>query len=100
MLVPLCGKAIDMAFIADMGHEVVGVEGVRQAIDEFAAENPQYRMALRPPPPGAGAGADAADRGASPSSSGGAEGPAADADPAFATFAAETAALEIVQGKF
>ena len=30
MLVPLCGKAIDMAYLADMGHEVVGVEGVRQ----------------------------------------------------------------------
>ena len=38
VLVPLCGKTVDMAWLAVQGHEVVGVELVPQAIDEFFAE--------------------------------------------------------------
>ena len=64
---------------------------LHQAIDEFAAENPQFRMALRPRGSPAG-GEPGAAGGAAPN------GPVVLEDPAFATFAAETAALEIVQG--
>jgi thiopurine S-methyltransferase len=38
VLVPLCGKSVDMAWLAAQGHEVVGVELVPQAIDQFFAE--------------------------------------------------------------
>lgn len=38
VLVPLCGKTVDMAFLARQGLQVVGLEGVAQAITEFAAE--------------------------------------------------------------
>lgn len=31
VLVPLCGKTLDMPFLADKGHEVVGVEGCETA---------------------------------------------------------------------
>lgn len=39
ILVPLCGKAEDLAFLAANGHDVVGVELVEQAIVEFFAEH-------------------------------------------------------------
>jgi thiopurine S-methyltransferase len=35
VLVPLCGKAEDMAFLAANGHDVVGVELAEQAVREF-----------------------------------------------------------------
>jgi len=35
ILVPLAGKAADLGWLADQGHEVVGVEFVRRAIDEL-----------------------------------------------------------------
>jgi hypothetical protein len=38
VLVPLCGKTVDMPYLAGRGHEVVGVEGVQKAIEEFAEE--------------------------------------------------------------
>src|SRR4051812_16271005 len=38
ILVPLAGKAADLAWLAARGHEVVGVEFVRQAIEELFAE--------------------------------------------------------------
>jgi thiopurine S-methyltransferase len=37
-LVPLCGKSIDLPFLAAQGREVVGVEFVRQAVDDFFSE--------------------------------------------------------------
>lgn len=42
IFVPLCGKSLDLAFLASQKavSEVVGVEGVRKALEEFAAENP------------------------------------------------------------
>jgi thiopurine S-methyltransferase len=40
VLVPLCGKSLDLVWLADQGHEVVGVEAVEQAVEEFRAENP------------------------------------------------------------
>ena len=39
ILVPLCGKAEDLAFLAANGHSVVGVELVEEAAVEFFAEH-------------------------------------------------------------
>jgi thiopurine S-methyltransferase len=39
VLVPLCGKTVDLVHLARAGHEVVGVELVEQAIDELFAEH-------------------------------------------------------------
>ncbi|XP_071493431.1 probable thiopurine S-methyltransferase [Diadema antillarum] len=38
VFVPLCGKTLDMKWLVDEGHEVVGLEGVEQAIKEFFDE--------------------------------------------------------------
>ena len=38
ILVPLAGKAADLAWLAARGHEVVGVEFVRKAVEELFAE--------------------------------------------------------------
>lgn len=38
VLVPLCGKSLDMVFLAERAAEVVGVEFVEQAVREFFAE--------------------------------------------------------------
>jgi thiopurine S-methyltransferase len=39
VLVPLCGKAEDLAFLAAHGHQVVGIELVEQAVREFFEEH-------------------------------------------------------------
>src|SRR6185503_18968475 len=39
ILVPLCGKAEDLAYLAGAGHEVVGVELVEDAVRQFFAEH-------------------------------------------------------------
>jgi len=39
VLVPLCGKAEDLAFLAAAGHEVVGVELVEDAVRAFFSEH-------------------------------------------------------------
>lgn len=44
VFVPLCGKTVDMSWLAAKGHEVVGVEGVIKAIEEFAAEHDHLQM--------------------------------------------------------
>jgi thiopurine S-methyltransferase len=36
--VPLCGKSLDMVFLSEHAHEVVGVEFVEQAVAEFFDE--------------------------------------------------------------
>ncbi|XP_043995493.1 probable thiopurine S-methyltransferase [Gambusia affinis] len=36
---PLCGKAVDMKWLADLGHSVVGVEISEMAIRQFFQEN-------------------------------------------------------------
>ena len=38
LLVPLCGKSLDMRWLARAGHEVVGIELSRKAIREFYEE--------------------------------------------------------------
>ena len=39
VLVPLCGKAEDLAFLAAHGHQVIGVELVEDAVRAFFAEH-------------------------------------------------------------
>ena len=39
VLVPLCGKSLDMIWLAEQGHEVLGVELAQQPIEQFFAEN-------------------------------------------------------------
>ena len=38
VLVPLCGKSLDLDWLAERGHEVVGVEFVQTAVDAYFAE--------------------------------------------------------------
>jgi thiopurine S-methyltransferase len=38
VLVPLCGKSLDLDWLAGRGHEVVGVEFVAAAVDAYFAE--------------------------------------------------------------
>lgn len=47
VLVPLCGKAVDLRYIADRGHEVVGVELVADAVSAFFAEQQIVASAVR-----------------------------------------------------
>jgi thiopurine S-methyltransferase len=51
VLVPLCGKTVDMAYLArkDQVKQVVGVDGIRKALDEFATENPDLNVKSRAP---------------------------------------------------
>lgn len=39
VLVPLCGKTEDLAFLAAQGHEVIGIELVEDAVRAFFAEH-------------------------------------------------------------
>lgn len=39
VLVPLCGKSWDLPWLADQGHDVVGVEIVRQAVEALFVEH-------------------------------------------------------------
>ena len=36
---PLCGKSLDMVWLAAQGHEVLGVELAPLAVEQFFAEN-------------------------------------------------------------
>ncbi|MCU0125982.1 thiopurine S-methyltransferase [Pseudomonas vlassakiae] len=38
VLVPLCGKSLDMAWLAGQGHRVLGVELSRRAVEDFFRE--------------------------------------------------------------
>ena len=45
IFVPLCGKSIDMAWLAAQGYDVVGVELVETAVQDFFVEqNIQYTI--------------------------------------------------------
>ncbi|XP_056270210.1 probable thiopurine S-methyltransferase [Pseudoliparis swirei] len=51
---PLCGKAVDMKWLADQGHSVVGVEISEKAIKQFFVENNMtYKEEPVPSLPGA-----------------------------------------------
>lgn len=49
VLVPLCGKSLDMHWLAERGHPVLGVEFAPEAIEQFLAERrgdvSRYRQA-------------------------------------------------------
>jgi thiopurine S-methyltransferase len=38
VFVPLCGKSVDMVWLAEQGHRVIGAELSQIAIDDFFAE--------------------------------------------------------------
>ncbi|PIK50874.1 putative thiopurine S-methyltransferase isoform X2 [Apostichopus japonicus] len=38
ILVPLCGKSVDLKWLADQGHHVVGIEGIPKACKDFFEE--------------------------------------------------------------
>ncbi|QJQ97084.1 MULTISPECIES: thiopurine S-methyltransferase [Halomonadaceae] len=38
VLVPLCGKSLDMRWLASQGHPVLGLELVHEAVEQFIAE--------------------------------------------------------------
>lgn len=48
VLVPLAGKAVDVKWLAEQGHEVVGVEFVQKAIDELFGDAPIRAHQLGP----------------------------------------------------
>ena len=39
VLVPLCGKSLDMLWLAEKGHAIVGIEFTRVAVERFLSEN-------------------------------------------------------------
>lgn len=39
VLVPLCGKAVDLTYLAGLGHDVIGVELVEDAVAAFFGEH-------------------------------------------------------------
>uniref|UniRef100_A0A7S1D8X3 thiopurine S-methyltransferase n=2 Tax=Cyclophora tenuis TaxID=216820 RepID=A0A7S1D8X3_CYCTE len=47
VFVPLCGKTVDMAFLArhKSVSEVVGIDGIKKALEEFSSENPDLGLA-------------------------------------------------------
>lgn len=44
VFVPLCGKTLDMTFLTKLADEVVGVEGIRMALEQFSEENPDLNV--------------------------------------------------------
>lgn len=46
VLVPLCGKTLDMAWLAEQGHPVLGVELDERAVDEYFQEHEATPSAL------------------------------------------------------
>jgi thiopurine S-methyltransferase len=51
VLVPLCGKSLDMLWLAGQGHQVLGVELSPLAVEQFFAEN-RLVPEMRPAPAG------------------------------------------------
>lgn len=50
VLVPLCGKSLDMAWLAAQGHQVIGVELAQKAVEDFFIEHElQPQIAHRGP---------------------------------------------------
>jgi thiopurine S-methyltransferase len=47
VFVPLCGKTVDMAYLTSMA-EVVGVEGIKTALEEFQLEQPDLQIEHQP----------------------------------------------------
>lgn len=49
VLVPLCGKSIDMLWLAQQGHHVLGVELSQKALDAFVLEHQLNAQPLKHP---------------------------------------------------
>lgn len=47
VFVPLCGKSLDMLWLRERGHAVLGVELSEQALQEFVTENDLQATALK-----------------------------------------------------
>ncbi|CAB9508001.1 Thiopurine S-methyltransferase [Seminavis robusta] len=49
--VPLCGKTVDMAYLAsqETTAEVVGVDGVLKALESFVEDHPELKIEQQPP---------------------------------------------------
>jgi thiopurine S-methyltransferase len=47
VLVPLCGKTVDMAYLTSTAGEVVGVEGIKTALEEFVQEQPDLNIEFK-----------------------------------------------------
>lgn len=47
VLVPLCGKTLDMLWLAQQGHSVLGVELSPKALEEFLTENDLQAKAIQ-----------------------------------------------------
>jgi len=50
VLVPLCGKSVDLVYLESRGHSVVGVDVAAKAFEEFLAEQ-RRRATVRTEPP-------------------------------------------------
>jgi thiopurine S-methyltransferase len=50
VLVPLCGKSLDLLWLAAQGHRVLGVEISPLAVEDFVAENRLDAVRLEDPP--------------------------------------------------
>jgi thiopurine S-methyltransferase len=50
VLVPLCGKSVDLVFLESRGHSVVGVDVAAQAFQEFLAEQRRSATVRAEPP--------------------------------------------------
>jgi len=44
VFVPLCGKTLDMVYLANRAGDVYGVEGIKTALEEFAVEHPELKI--------------------------------------------------------
>jgi len=49
VLVPLCGKSLDMLWLAEKGHAIVGIEFTRLAVDRFFSENKLEHIIVKHP---------------------------------------------------
>jgi thiopurine S-methyltransferase len=47
VFVPLCGKSVDLAYLTTMANEVVGVEGIRLALEQFSEEHPDLKISAK-----------------------------------------------------
>ncbi|QIR15701.1 thiopurine S-methyltransferase [Shewanella aestuarii] len=47
VFVPLCGKSLDMCYLAELGHHVLGCELSQTAVEQFFTEN-QLSYSLKP----------------------------------------------------
>lgn len=47
VLVPLCGKSVDLRYLYDLGHTVIGIEAIEAAAEQFFLENGDLELKKR-----------------------------------------------------